>query len=159
WILVRGDEKTPDKATAITPGVPGALGGTEIPIKPVRVPPAKRPTSTGRRLALARWLCDPQNPLTARVAVNHVWARHFGRPLVENVYDFGVRTKSPAQQQLLDSLAVEFMAHDWSLKWLHRMLITSAAYRMQSSLKEASASNLAVDPENQYYWRMNPRRM
>src|SRR5262249_30452056 len=106
------------------------------------------------------WLCDRQNPLTARVAVNHMWARHFGRPLVENPQDFGVRTKPPAQQALLDWLAVEFMAHNWSLKWMHRLMVTSAAYRMESSSRDSRATeNITTDPENQFYWRMNPRRM
>jgi hypothetical protein len=88
-----------------------------------------------------------------------VWARHFGRPLVENVADFGQRTAPPAQQPLLDWLAAEFMAHDWSMKWLHRLIVTSAAYRMQSSGRGASSANLAVDLDNRCYWRMNARRM
>jgi hypothetical protein len=160
WIFRRGDEKNPDKNTPITPGVPAALGGTSLQITPVQVwlDGCER-TSTGRRLALAQWLGDRKNPLTARVAVNHVWARHFGRPLVENVYDFGMRTKPPVQQPLLDWLAVEFMAHDWSLKWLHRLIVTSAAYRMDSAAGKEASDQLAADPENEYYWRMNPRRM
>jgi hypothetical protein len=159
WILVRGDEKTPDETTPIEPGVPAALGGPAVSVQAVCGPTGKRPISTGRRLALARWLCDRTNPLTARVAVNHVWARHFGLPLVDNVQDFGLRTAPPPLQPLLDWLAVEFMAHDWSLKWLHRLIVTSAAYRTQSSLQAASAANLAADPDNRYYWRMNPRRL
>jgi hypothetical protein len=163
WILQRGDEKRPDKATPIQPGVPAALrqpGKADLQIKPISVSvDGLAQISSGRRLALARWLCDRGNPLTARVAVNHVWARHFGRPLVENVYDFGTRTKPPVQQPLLDWLAVQFMAHDWSMKWLHRLLVTSAAYRMQSSPQKGARENLASDPDNQYYWRMNPRRM
>src|SRR6185503_3836986 len=109
--------------------------------------------STGRRAALARWIADRQNPLTARVAVNHVWARHFGRPLVENVADFGIRARPPTQQALLDWLAVEFMDHGWSMKWLHRLLVTSATYRMRSSSRAAPAANLAADPDNNDYWR------
>jgi hypothetical protein len=160
WIFWRGDEKNPDKKTPITPGVPAAVVGPPLQITPVKVClDGGERTSTGRRLALARWLCDRKNPLTARVAVNHVWARHFGRPLVENVHDFGMRTKPPVQQPLLDWLAVEFMAHDWSLKWLHRIIVTSAAYRMDSSALGGSAQNLTADPDNQYYWRMNPRQM
>jgi hypothetical protein len=139
--------------------VPAAIGPAAICITPVAPFSADRPASTGRRLALARWLCDRQNPLAARVAVNHIWARHFGRPLVENVYDFGVRSKPPVQQPLLDWLAVEFMDHQWSMKWLHRLLVTSTAYRMQTVLPASAAACVAIDPDNQYYWRMNPRRM
>ena len=76
--------------------------------------------STGRRLALARWIVDRRNPLTARVAVNHVWARHFGEPLVASLFDFGLRTPRPEHHALLDWLAVEFMESGWSLKHLHR---------------------------------------
>ena len=158
--LLARDDKNPDKQTPITPDVPAALGGRPVLILPVKLClDGCETTSTGRRLALARWLCDRQNPLTARVAVNHVWARHFGRPLVENVHDFGMRTKAPVQQPLLDWLAVEFMTHDWSLKWLHRLIVTSAAYRMDSGAGSEAADRLAADPDNQYYWRMNPRRM
>jgi hypothetical protein len=160
WILLRGDEKTPDKATTIAPELPTAICRATPRITPIDATSNRLgETSTGRRLALARWLCDRENPLTARVAVNHVWARHFGQPLVENVYDFGVRTAPPVQQTLLDWLAVEFINHDCSLKWLHRQIVTSAAYQMQSSSKNATAQTLAADPENQYYWRMNPHRM
>ncbi len=89
--------------------------------------------STGRRLALARWIVDRRNPLTARVAVNHVWARHFGEPLVASMYDFGLRTPRPEHHELLDWLAVEFMESGWSFKHLHRLIVTSQAYRMRSS--------------------------
>jgi hypothetical protein len=158
-IFVRGEERTPDRTTPITPGVPAALGGPALRIEPVHAEAAGPARSTGRRLALARWVADRQNPLTARVAVNHLWARHFGRPLVENVADFGRRTRPPALHPLLDWLAVEFTAHNWSMKWLHRLLVTSAAYRRQSSREGASAGNLAADPDNLCYWRMDPRRM
>jgi hypothetical protein len=110
-------------------------------------------------LALARWITDRQNPLTARVAVNHVWARHFGRPLVDNVTDFGLRTEAPDKQSLLDWLAVEFMDHGWSMKWLHRVIVTSATYQMQSSERGASPANITADPDNCCYWRMNSQRM
>jgi hypothetical protein len=171
WILRRGDEKNPDKSTVIKPGVPAVLcppGKADLHIEPLPVSlDGIERLSTGRRLALARWLCNRQNPLTARVAVNHVWARHFGRPLVENVNDFGVRTKPPVQQPLLDWLAVQFMTHNWSLKWLHRLFVTSAAYRMESfphsqgqpGNETGRQTRAAADPDNQYYWRMNPRRM
>jgi hypothetical protein len=158
WIFVRGDLRTPDTTRPVTPGVPRALGPPGNPVEPTPIGPAELP-GTGRRLALARWMCDRQNPLTARVAVNHIWARHFGQPLVEHVYDFGRRTPPPPLQPVLDWLAVEFMAHNWSQKWLHRLLVTSALYRRSSTLAGVSANNLTVDPDNQYYWRMNARRM
>ncbi|MBM3795327.1 MAG: DUF1553 domain-containing protein [Acidobacteria bacterium] len=117
-------------------------------------------TSTGRRTALARWITRPGNPLTARVAVNHIWLRHFGQPLVDAVDDFGVRTKPSAHPELLDWLAVEFMENNWSMKHLHRLMVTSNTYRMRSSsAASAGHPNMAADAENRYLWRMNPRRM
>ncbi len=116
-------------------------------------------TSSGRRSALARWTTDRRNPLTARVAVNHVWARHFGRPLVETVFDFGRKGSAPLHPALLDWLAVEFMENGWSTKRLHRLLVTSSAYRLSSSSAGAAPKNREIDPENHLYWRMNPARM
>jgi hypothetical protein len=116
-------------------------------------------TSTGRRTALARWITDRGNPLTARVAVNHVWMRHFGKPLVPTVFDFGRKGSPPTHPELLDYLAVDFMEHDWSLKHLHRLIVTSRAYRLSSSTAGAPDRSRAADPENRYYWRWNPVRM
>lgn len=123
-------------------------------------------TSTGRRAAFARWLTDGRNPLTARVAVNHVWLRHFGAALVESVFDFGQNGKPPSNPALLDWLAAEFMtpsfgpaaasASPWSMKHLHRLIVTSRTYRLASTPDDA---NLAADPENRHLWRMNSRRM
>jgi hypothetical protein len=90
-------------------------------------------TSTGRRRAFARWVSDPRNPLTARVAVNHVWLRHFGQPLVDSVFDFGLHGSAPAVPELLDWLAVEFVESGWSFRHLHRVIVTSEAYRRSSS--------------------------
>jgi Protein of unknown function (DUF1549)/Protein of unknown function (DUF1553)/Planctomycete cytochrome C len=115
--------------------------------------------STGRRTALAGWLTDRKNPLAARVAVNHIWTRHFGKPLVPTVFDLGRNGTPPRHPELLDWLAVELMDHDWSMKHLHRLLVTSAAYRRTSSSARAELTTLAVDPENLWYWRMNPLRM
>jgi hypothetical protein len=116
-------------------------------------------TSTGRRLALARWIVDRQNPLAARVAVNHIWMRHFGAPLVDNMFDFGLRSPSARNQPLLDWLAAELMDHRWQMKHIHRLIVTSRAYRMKSSDAAASEANLGVDPDNRLLWRMNPRRL
>ncbi len=114
-------------------------------------------TSTGRRAALARWIASKSNPLTARVAINHIWMRHFGAPLVGTVFDFGLNGKRPTHPALLDWLAVELMDGDWRMKNIHRLIVTSTAYRLQSS--SANEANLARDPENSFLWRMNARRM
>ncbi|MDQ3624964.1 MAG: PSD1 and planctomycete cytochrome C domain-containing protein, partial [Verrucomicrobiota bacterium] len=122
--------------------------------------PAVFPTSsTGRRLALANWIASSRNPLTARVAVNHIWMRHFGEPLVRNVEDFGRKTPAPELQPLLDWLAVELQEHGWSMKHLHRLIVTSAAYRMSSSTAGAAPANRAADPDNRYLWRRPTLRM
>jgi mono/diheme cytochrome c family protein len=115
-------------------------------------------TSTGRRVALAKWIADVKNPLTARVAVNHVWLRHFGKPLVANVFEFGRRGTPPSHPELLDWLAVELMEHQWSFKHLHRLIATSNVYRLSSSSANAEAS-AKLDGENRFLWRMNAVRM
>ncbi len=115
-------------------------------------------TSTGRRSAFANWLSDRQNPLAARVAVNHIWTRHFGRPIVPTVFDFGRKGTPPTHPKLLDWLAVELMENQWSMKHIHRILVHSKAYRRTSS-NAGAESNFAIDPENKYYWRMNSTRM
>jgi hypothetical protein len=124
--------------------------------------------STGRRLALARWITDPQNPLTARVAVNHIWARHFGRGLVPSMDEFGQNRKEPTHPALLDWLAVEFMSPSaelaaddcgcggWSMKHLHRLIVTSNSYRSDST---NDPQCYAIDPDNTYLWRATPRRI
>jgi hypothetical protein len=120
--------------------------------------------STGRRTALARWITDPKNPLTPRVAVNQIWMRHFGRPLVPTVLDFGVNGQAPTHPELLDWLAAELQrpssrqggAAPWSMKHLHRLVLTSRTYRMASTPEDHA---LATDPDNIWLWRMNSRRM
>lgn len=120
-------------------------------------PSAKYPAATsGRRLALARWIADTRNPLTARVAVNHIWLRHFGQPLVPTVFDFGKNGQPPTHPALLDWLAAEFMDSGWSLKKLHKLIVTSNTYRLDSTPSPAA---LERDPDNRYYWRHAPIRM
>jgi hypothetical protein len=115
-------------------------------------------TSTGRRLALARWIASGRNPLTARVAVNHIWLRHFGRPLVERVDDFGLRSPRPPLADLLDYLAAELMDNGWKMKQIHRLIVTSNAYRMSSSVGQNKTA-AAADRDNRFLWRMNRVRM
>jgi hypothetical protein len=112
-------------------------------------------TSTGRRLAFARWIVDPANPLAARVAVNHLWGRHLGRALVPSVNDFGRNGQRPSHPALLDWLAAEFMARGWSMKSIHRLIVTSATYRQDST---PDSADLARDPDNVFLWRWTPRR-
>ena len=112
--------------------------------------------STGRRLALASWITRPDNPRTARVAVNHVWLRHFGQPLVASMADFGLRSPPVSHPQLLDWLAVDFVEHGWSFKHLHRRILTSRAYRLSS---ETASPNAGLDPANRWLWRTNSRRV
>ena len=129
-----------------------------------RFTPTYPATSTGRRLALARWITSKENPLTARVAINHLWLRHFSTPLVPTVFDFGMNGKSPTNQPLLDWLAVELMENGWRMKPIHKLIVTSRTYRLASSAAAPSSQSLApspatIDPENLYYWRATPRRM
>lgn len=113
-------------------------------------------TSTGRRLAFAQWLTSPENPLTARVAINHIWLRHFGQGIVPTPHDFGASGRPPSHPAALDWLAAEFMTNKWSMKKLHRLILTSSTYRMLSTGDEANAK---IDPDNLYLWRMPSRRM
>ena len=135
--------------------------------------------STGRRTAFAKWLTDPRHPLPARVAINHIWTRHMGQPLVPTIFDFGRKGTPPTHPELLDWLAVELVEHDWSMKHIHRLIVTSQAYRLSSSSREegekgrggqgetdgqredtvALSPNFLHDPDNHFYWRMNPVRM
>jgi hypothetical protein len=115
-------------------------------------------TSTGRRTALARWIASPDNPLTARVAVNHLWNWHFGQPLVETTANFGRSGQRPSHPDLLDFLAVELMENGWQLKGLHRLIVTSDAYRMRSHFDEADV-NQKADPDNRLLWHFPVQRM
>ena len=116
-------------------------------------------TSTGRRTALAMWITHPDHPLTARVAVNHIWMRHFGAPLVDPVTDFGRQTSPPKLQELLDFLAITLIENDWKMKPIHRLIVTSQAYKRSSSESNALADNLMIDPHNELVWRQNSIRM
>jgi hypothetical protein len=108
------------------------------------------------RYGLALWLTDPCHPLTARVTVNRIWQQIWGIGLVATAEDFGTRGERPSHPELLDWLAAEFVASGWDFKHLHRLIVTSRAYRTDST---ATAAMLARDPDNRYLWRMNARRM
>lgn len=127
-------------------------------------------TSTGRRTALAQMITDRANPLTARVAVNHIWLRHMGKPLVPTVFDFGRKGTPPTHPELLDWLAVEFMdgpqdtgtkskaSRGWSMRHLHRLIVTSEAYKRSSSTAD-NPTAAERDGDNVSHWHMNPIRL
>ncbi len=144
----------PKKASAgeVEPGFLTLLDEMPAVIEP------SGPHSTGRRTALARWLTDPRNPLTARVAVNRVWQYHFGRGLVANASDFGKLGDAPSHPELLDWLASRFIAEGWSFKKLHRTILLSAAYQQSTHNPMAETARLK-DPENRWLWRASTRRM
>jgi hypothetical protein len=125
-----------------------------------RFTPVHATTSTGRRLSLARWITARDNPLAARVAVNHLWLRHFGSPLVPSVFDFGLNGKPPTNQPLLDWLAVDLMENGWRMKGIHKQIVMSRTYKLASTARMANdQASMTKDPENLYYWRANVRRM
>jgi hypothetical protein len=144
-------------AATVEPGIPEVLGGGPLPVEPVRDTDG-RPISTGRRAALARWLVSPAHPLTARVIVNRAWQWHFGRGLVATASDFGTLGEPASHPQLLDWLAAEFVARGWSLKELHRLIVSSAAYR-RTSRGPGGQLGRSLDPENRLLWRQTPRRL
>ncbi len=153
----KADEK---KVAAATAKLAAATTALTLPANGYTPIGKEYPTrSTGRRTALAQWITATENPLTARVAMNHMWARHFGVPLVPTVFDFGKNGKAPTNPELLDWLATEFMNQKWSMKAMHRLMVTSDTYRMQSTAGVTPHPNQKIDPENVLLWRMNPRRL
>jgi hypothetical protein len=144
--LNRGDAMQPMEAVA-----PGTLAS----IAPrVELPPEA--PEQQRRLALAKWITDPANPLTARVIVNRLWQHHFGRGIVDTPSDFGKMGAPPTHPELLDWLATELVANGWRLKPIHRLIVLSQTYR-QSSASNPSA--LAADADDRLLWRYPPRRL
>jgi hypothetical protein len=118
--------------------------------------PADLTENQSRRLALAEWIVDPANPLTARVMVNRIWQYHFGQGLVSTPSDFGANGARPTHPELLDWLATEFIEHGWSIKHVHRLIVTSATYRQASGVRKDC---MAVDTSTKLLWRFPPRRM
>jgi hypothetical protein len=140
--MIRGDFLRP--GVPVTPGVPAVLH--DLP-EGVTAP---------NRLDLARWLMDPDNPLTARVIVNRAWQRFFGTGLVETDNDFGTQGSPPSHPELLDWLASELIREQWSMKALHRLIVTSATYRQSS---QSRADLVAADPRNRLLARQSRLRL
>jgi len=135
---------------------PGAL--TVLDPNPMPIPPIEGRRTTGRRAALAKWLTDPSNALTARVIVNRVWQYHFGKGLVPTASDFGRLGDKPSHPELLDWLADRFLKDGQHFKALHRLILTSRTYQQSAAHPAAEAGKLK-DPENRLLWRMPVRRL
>lgn len=139
------------KSEEIAPRFLTLLGGEVPKIQ-------KRKETTGRRTALADWIVRKDNPLTARVMVNRIWQHHFGRGIAASPNDFGMLGAKPSHPELLDWLAVEFVTGDWKIKRMHRLIMTSKAYRQTARFEPSNAHDLA-DPENRLLWRYPPKRL
>lgn len=148
FVLRRGDFN--NRGKSVDASVPVVLASPDFKLQP-----QAGYKTTGRRRAFADWLVDAQHPTTARVHVNRLWATHFGRGLVETIDDFGHLGKRPTHPELLDWLATEFISRGWSQKAIHRLMVTSTAYR-QSSAFDAVKS--AVDADNRLLWAWRPQR-
>jgi mono/diheme cytochrome c family protein len=151
YFLIRGDPFSPG-----SPMSPGFLTAATYGDPPTEIPRPDGRTS-GRRLALAEWIASRDNPLTARVMVNRIWHHHFGRGIVRTLDNLGRMGDTPTHPELLDWLAVEFMDRGWSVKEMHRLLMTSEAYQMASAHEDAG--NRAADPENRLLWQYRPQRL
>jgi mono/diheme cytochrome c family protein len=147
-VLIRGSPNA--KGEPVEAGFPEVLSEPQTSAKQQPIPAA-----TGR-LALADWLADPRNPLTARVLANRLWQFHFGRGIVPTPNDFGKLGEAPTHPELLDWLASELVAGGWKLKRMHKLILTSSAYRMSA---QADAKALRLDPANTLFWRFNMRRL
>lgn len=147
-LLERGDTTRP--ADVVYPAAPTVLGRISLD------PDKRLSSSTGRRLALARWMTDARNPLVSRVIVNRIWQWYFGEGLVASENDFGVAGEHPSNPELLDYLATELVRSGWSLKHVHRLIAKSAAFQRSTAWNEAAA---AKDVDNRLLWRWKPRRL
>lgn len=147
--LRRGDVKSPEEV--LSPGALSAISGLSPSLGLAPDSP-----EASRRLKFAEWLCDPRNPLPARVLVNRLWQYHFGQGLVATPNDFGVNGARPSHPELLDWLATTFIESGWSIKTMQRWIVTSATYRQSS---KGSPRGLELDAEDQLLWRYPPRRL
>jgi hypothetical protein len=143
-----------DKGPEVQPGV---LTAVARPDDYQPRPPDNGRVSTGRRLALADWIVSPENPLTARVMANRIWQGHFGRGIVGTPSNLGKMGQAPTHPQLLDFLALEFVRSGWSVKAMHRLIMSSETYQTASAHGDAAA--LAADPTNKLLWRYPSRRL
>ena len=146
YVLSTGDPTRPEKDKAVDPGFPFKTADVNF--------------RDGRREGFVDWLTAPNNPLFARVAVNRIWEWHFGEGLQRVPSDFGLLGGKPSNQKLLDYLASEFVAHDYSMKWLHRLIVTSDTYKLASNVPpELAMVDRKIDPSDTYLWHFRLQRL
>ncbi len=146
YVLTSGDPKRPEADKPVEPGLPFQVEGLDF--------------RKGRREGFVDWLTAPENPLFARVVVNRIWQWHFGQGLQRVPSDFGMLGGKPANQQLLDYLASEFVAHGYDMKWLHRLIVMSNTYQLSSKgYPRHLAMNRKIDPGDNYLWHFRLQRL
>jgi len=144
YILTTGDPKRPELDKPVEPGFP--------------FQPKDSDFSDGRREGFVEWLTAPKNPLFARVAVNRIWAWHFGEGLQRVTSDFGLLGGKPSNPKLLDYLAADFVAHHYDMKWLHRLIVTSETYQLSSKAQQLT-KNRDIDSTDAYLWHFRLQRL
>lgn len=147
-LLNRGELSRP--RNVVSPGLPEALQTASQWTEPM-------PGQLRSRAVLAQWLTSEQHPLTSRVMVNRIWYGHFGRGIVSSLNDFGQMGERPTHPELLDWLALHFMKQGWSIKEMHRTMMLSSTYQMDS--REFANENTVIDPQNRFFWKMDRRRL
>ena len=153
-VLIRGDYRQPGEA--VEPGFPSFITGNVEPAV-LETDRYRQYPTRGWRMTLAKWIVNPENPLTARVMVNRLWQHHFGRGIVATASDFGKNGERPTHPELLDWLAAKFIEEGWSIKAMHRLMLTSNTYRQATENATIAANN--QDPDNRLLWRFRRRRL
>jgi hypothetical protein len=154
YLLVRGNYDA--KGDPVEPGFLSCITGSSEPAE-LELDRYKMFPTRGRRMTLAKWIASPENLLTARVMVNRIWQHHFGHGIVDTPSDFGRNGSLPSHPELLDWLALRFVHEKWSVKAMHRLILTSASYRQASNVNDARAAE--IDPDNRLLWRFNRQRL
>lgn len=155
YVLNRGQWDQPTEP--VEPGFLSAVAGHSQPAELIQVDRYQRHPGHGRRMTLANWIASPENPLTARVMANRLWQYRFGRGIVETSSDFGRNGALPTHPELMDWLAVRFVDEKWSLKALHRLMVTSSTYRQVSRRRDERAEE--ADSANLLLWRFPRQRL
>jgi hypothetical protein len=155
-VLVRGDFRQPGEA--VEPGFPSAITGNSEPAV-IESDRYRQFPTRGRRITLAKWIASPENPLTARVMVNRIWQYHFGRGIVGTPNDFGRNGERPTHPELLDWLANRFIEKGWSVKAIHRMILTSNTWRQSADNQEYATAGAKIDPDNRLLWHFSRQRL